>query len=105
MSLFQCEHCGCRENTALSSQGCNGFFEKLFDWSYAPERKGMRLCSACAPVKYNDGNSTNFGKWHCVFPRIYLPKGKFKTDEQGNLEHVETGDKDYMNYRIYPEDL
>ncbi|WCI99713.1 hypothetical protein [Klebsiella phage BUCT_49532] len=65
----------------------------------------MRLCSVCAPVKYRDGNSTDFGEWHGVFPRIYLPKGKFKTDEQGNLEHVETGDKDYMNYQIYPEDV
>lgn len=27
MSLFQCENCGCVENTALSSQGFNGFFE------------------------------------------------------------------------------
>lgn len=98
MSLFQCDNCGCCENTALSSQGCNGFFEKLFDWSYAPERKGMRLCSACAPVKYRDGTSTEFGEWHRVFHRVYLPKGMFVTNSVGNLAHRDTGDEDYMKY-------
>lgn len=100
MSLFQCEKCGCVENTALSSQGFNGFFEKLYDWSYAPERKGMKLCSACGPVKYSDGEDTEYGGWHNVFPRVYLPVGKFKTNREGNLEHVETGETDYQPYVI-----
>lgn len=98
MSLFQCENCGCVENTALSSQGFNGFFEKLYDWSYAPERKGKRLCSECGPVKYKDGKYTEYGKWHNVFPRQYLPLGKFKTNRHGNLEHIETGETDYQPY-------
>lgn len=103
MSLFQCENCGCCENTALSSQGFNGFFEKLYDWSYAPERKGMKLCSACGPVKYNDGTATEYGKWHRVFPRVFLMKGEFKTNCQGNLEHIRTGDTDYMKYQLRGE--
>lgn len=101
MSLFQCENCGCVENTALSSQGFNGFFEKFFDWSYAPERKGMRLCSACGPVKYADGTpSEERGKWHNVFPREYLPLGMFETNQRGNLAHKETGSDDYRPYII-----
>nr|DAV78060.1 MAG TPA: nucleic-acid-binding protein [Caudoviricetes sp.] len=105
MSLFQCEHCGCVENTALSSQGFNGFFERLYNWSYAPERKGKRLCSACGPVKYRDGNPTPYGKWHNVFARQYLPLGKFKTNSQGNLQHIETGDIDYQNYLVPPSEV
>lgn len=100
MSLFQCENCGCCENTALSSQGCNGYFEKLFDWSYAPERKGMRLCSACAPTQYRDGSPTKFGEWHNVFTRIFLPKGEFFTNKVGNLEHKETGSEDFRKYAL-----
>lgn len=100
MSLFQCENCGCCENTALSSQGCKGWFEKAFDWSYAPERKGLLLCSACAPTHYRDGSSTRFGEWHNVFPRVYLPKGMFFTNGVGNLEHKETGSDKYIQYAL-----
>ncbi|PTA95629.1 hypothetical protein C9415_10275 [Kluyvera sp. Nf5] len=100
MSLFQCENCGCVENTALSSQGFAGYFEKMFDWSYAPERKGKRLCSACGPVKYSDGGDTRYGKWHNVFPRHFLPMGMFETDGFGNLAHKETGSNDYRPYII-----
>ncbi|HBU8849377.1 hypothetical protein [Citrobacter sp. RHB21-C01] len=103
MSLFQCENCGCVENTALSSQGFNGFFEKLYDWSYAPDRKGMKLCSACGPVKYSDGENTEYGKWHKVFPRQYLPLGMFETNEVGNLAHKETKSDDYKPYIIKQE--
>lgn len=98
MSLFQCDNCGCVENTALASQGFNGFFEKLYDWSYAPERKGMRICSACGPVKYSDGTGTKYGEWHKVFPRQYLPKGMFETNSSGNLCHKETKSEDYRSY-------
>lgn len=100
MSLFQCENCGCCENTALSSQGFNGFFEKLYDWSYSPERKGMRLCSACGPTNYRDGEQTEYGKWHKVFPRVFLPKGQFHTNRIGNLEHTESGSEDFRAFEI-----
>lgn len=100
MSLFQCENCGCCENTALSSQGFNGFFERLYDWSYAPDRKGMKLCSACGPVKYIDGEETGYGSWHGVFGRTYLPKGMFFTNREGNLEHKESGSDDFVIYAL-----
>lgn len=105
MSLFQCEYCGCVENTALSTQGFTGRFQALFDWSYAPERAGKRLCSACGPVKYHNGEPTEYGKWHNVFARQYLPLGKFKTNDQGNLEYVETGETDYQNYLVPPSEV
>lgn len=100
MSLFQCEVCGCCENTALSSQGCYGIFENFFDWSYAPERRGKRLCSACAPIKYKDGEPTEYGQWHRVFPRVFLPKGMFFTNKVGNLEHKETGSENFSQYAL-----
>lgn len=100
MSLFQCENCGCCENTALASQGFKGWFETFFDWSDIPDRKGMLLCSACAPDKFSDGKPAEFGKWHDEFDRIYLPKGMFKTNQQGNLEHIKTGETDYMKYAL-----
>lgn len=100
MSLFQCEHCGCCENTALAHQGFNGYAVKFFDWTGIEERKGLRLCSACGPTRYEDGTPTAAGVWHGKFERVYLPKGRFKTDREGNLSHVETGDTDFRKYAI-----
>ncbi|MEG1651983.1 MAG: hypothetical protein RR390_00650 [Hafnia sp.] len=99
MSLFQCENCGCCENTALSAQGFAPM-ARLFDWSYSPNLKGMLLCSACGPSNYNDGSATKFGLWHNRFPRTYLPKGMFVTNDVGNLAHKETGDEDFRKYEI-----
>ena len=42
VSLFQCEECGCCENTALSMQGFR-LFPDSYDWTPAPERKGKKL--------------------------------------------------------------
>jgi len=100
MSLFQCENCGCVENTALSFQGIRPMSEN-FDFTGMKEREGLRLCSACAPTKFSDGEPSGLGKWHCKFPRIFLPKGKFKTNRVGNLEHIETGEEDYRKYSIF----
>lgn len=99
MSLFQCEVCGCCENTALASQGFK-FMRDLFDWSYAPEREGKRLCSACGPVKYSDGKPTGKGVWHGKFPRVYLPVDMFSTNNKGNLAHTETGDEDFYKWAL-----
>lgn len=90
MSLFQCQNCGCLENTALSAQGFK-VMARLFDWSYAPEREGLRICSACGPTNYKSGKPTEFGKWHGVFSRTYYPIGEFVTDDVGNLKHAVTG--------------
>lgn len=100
MSLFQCEQCGCCENTALSSQGFVNGVEKYFDWSYAPERKGMKLCSACGPSNYRSGKPTEYGKWHNRSPRVFLPMGMFETNRVGNLAHKETGDEDFRKYEL-----
>lgn len=103
MRLFQCGHCGCCENTALASQGFLATAE-YFDWTscYSPMPKGVEqlLCSACGPSKYSDGTPTKYGKWHGRFDRVFLPVGMFKTAQNGNLEHVDTGDQDFIKYRI-----
>ena len=102
MSLFQCEVCGCCENT---SQGF-GHIKMLlpdYDWSYAPERRGLRLCSACGPRCYTDGTPTdNQGQWHGEFPRYFLEMGKWKTNSVGNLAHVETGSEDFPAHVVPP---
>lgn len=99
MSLFQCQHCGCCENTALASQGFKGASD-LFDWSGIADREGKFLCSACGPVKYSDGKETRYGKWHGQFSRVFLPMGEFKTNQRGNLEHIETGSEDFRRFAI-----
>lgn len=99
MSLFQCEACGCRENNALACQGFKEF-SGYFDWSYAPEREGMKLCSACGPALHAAGTPSKFGVWHGVFPRLFLPKGQFITNQRGNLEHAETGRTDIENFAL-----
>lgn len=90
MSLFQCEVCGALENTALACQGFQ-FITEYFNWGYAPERRGLKLCSVCGPIKNSDGTPTEFGVWHGQFKRRLFPLGEFYTNKQGNLEHRETG--------------
>jgi hypothetical protein len=91
MSLFQCEICGCAENTALACQGCRGYAETFFDWTGIEDRKGKLLCSQHAPSKYSDGKPTEYGQWHGRFTQRYLPMGMYKTNQRGNLSHIETG--------------
>ena len=99
MSLFQCENCGSAENTALSNQGFS--FVAIYDWSYAPELEGKKLCSACGPEKYSDGVRCRNSGWHGIFKRMRLPMGMFKTNKDGNLEHIENGDTRYGKYEIH----
>lgn len=103
MSLFQCEVCGCCENTALSCQGFK-YIEECFDWAYAPEREGLKICSACGPAQYANGEGpTEYGKWHGEFDRVFLPMGEFHTNRVGNLEHNETGSEDFRLHAIQSE--
>lgn len=99
MSLFQCQNCGCRENTALAFQGFKSFPE-WFRWDGIEDRKGKLLCSACGPRLNDDGTKTEYGVWHNAFPRRYLPKGLFITNSVGNLQHKLTGEtgKDMEKY-------
>lgn len=100
MSLFQCENCGCCENTALSA-GAHPFLNSdHLDWTGIEDRKGKRLCSACTPARYADGTSTGSGEWHGIFGRVFLPLGAFRTDEWGNLEHIESGRSDFRAFEI-----
>lgn len=102
MSLYQCEQCGCCENTALAMQP--GTPPEVFDWAGILDREGLHLCSACMPTRYRDGTSVSkAGGWHNQFDRVFLPLGKFKTNQRGNLEHIETGSEDYRAYAIDPK--
>lgn len=101
MSLFQCQNCGCADNTSLTYHGFNMWFVDDYDWTGIEERKGKKLCSACGPLKFKSGALTEKGgKWHNAFPRIFLPLGMFKTNSKGNLEHIETGSTRYYEYGI-----
>jgi hypothetical protein len=75
MSLYQCEECGCIENTALG---------EVWDWDdtdVAGHPKKQNLCSECG----GEG-------WHGRFKRRYLPMGLFVKNRDGNLQHRETGE-------------
>lgn len=70
MGIFKCEKCGCAENTALGWYWAAESIAADADWSEVGEEyKGMRLCSECAPARYNDGTPTGFGKWHGKFKK------------------------------------
>ncbi len=99
MSLFQCEVCGCVENTACAAQGFK-MMADCFDWFGIEDRNGKKICSACGPTKYSNGKPTEFGVWHGRFKRTFLPLGMFKTNGVGNLEHIETGEENYKKYEI-----
>lgn len=101
MSIFQCERCGCAENTA-SGVAMFHYVPEHFDWSYAPDLEGKKLCSACGPRVRDDGVTPTMtaGKWHGVFRRVYLPMGMFKTDPEGNLAHIETLETDLQKYEL-----
>lgn len=78
MSLFQCQTCGARENTATGSY-----------WL-----KDIKQCSECAT-----------GKWHNEFPKVLLPMGMFVTNNEGNLQHKENGDTNIMKYALNKNEL
>lgn len=131
MSLFQCAKCGCIENTALTNcshavylynEGLKEFPNDPALLSYKellglkPEEPFQELCSACTPFWFYENGNYGVGKnpnpspeegdgvWHGKFERTFLPKGKFKTDKFGNLEHIETGDTDFIKYILLKEE-
>jgi hypothetical protein len=71
-----------------------------FDWTGIEDRKGAHLCSACMPTRYSDGSVASKAGWHGQFERVFLPMGAFKTNQRGNLEHIETGSEDFGSFRI-----
>ncbi len=100
MSLFQCPKCGCVDNTSTGLDCFADFITNMYDWTGLEEYRGQSLCSACAPTKHVDGTDTEFGEWHNEHTRVYLEKGKWFTNDQGNVEHTETGRTDYVNHVI-----
>jgi hypothetical protein len=106
VSLYQCERCGCCENTALGHYWAAGHIDHLFDWTGIEDRKGLKLCSACMPTHYRDGKplEAKGGGWHGQFPRVFLPKGKFRTSKVGNLEHIETGSENFRQFALEGEE-
>lgn len=68
------------ENTALSG------------YHWRKYKKQPLICSGCDPEK----------GWHGEFDRIYLPKGMFVTNHEGNLAHKETGDTNFRAYALPP---
>lgn len=101
MSLFQCENCGCCENTAMSSQGFS--FVEVYDWRTIPHLKGKKLCSSCGPTKLNNGKPSGGGKWHGEFKRVRLPRGEFKTNREGNLQHIRAGSTNFLDFELFKE--
>jgi hypothetical protein len=102
MSLYQCEECGCQENTACGHYWCASRVDS-YNWEGIENRKGKKLCSVCGPTLYSDGSQTKFGVWHRRFKRIMLPIGQFKTNSQGNLEHIETGSTNIAKHALNKE--
>jgi hypothetical protein len=82
MSIYQCEECGCAENTALG-----WYWAKDWKNMVDPKYEGRALCSACGPTHFIDGTKVPRmqGKWHGQFERTFYPKGSMETDEFGNL--------------------
>lgn len=88
MSIFQCDECGCADNTAT------GWYNSKNSKRICPvEILGKALCCVCAPTKYKSGelikkfNNT----WHNKFKRHFLPMNSFFINSVGNLEHIDTG--------------
>lgn len=75
---------------------------ECFDWTGIEERRGKLLCSACGPTKHADGSPTEYGVWHGIFERVFLPLGMFRKAKNGNLEHIETGSQDIAQYALAP---
>ncbi len=106
MSIFQCDECGCAENTATGWYHCRNM-ERLT----ATDKLGLALCSVCAPLEFPSGEKIEGfnGQWHGHFKQTFLPHGEFFTNQVGNLEHKKTGlvgDKAYKAFgsdKPYPK--
>lgn len=120
MSLFQCDKCGCVENTA-----CTNGYHCPVSWleerpevyaSYReilglkPDEPYGKYCSACSPIwftkkgRYGVGPNPDpkpgrdGGLWHGRFERRFLPKGEFETAPNGNLRKKSNHDENIDKY-------
>ena len=103
MSLYQCDNCGCLENTALANGSNLGYINFFKSDPEVIKKYKQQLgltedepfgnyCSACTP--------SGDGKWHNKFERIFLPKGEFETAPNGNLRHKKTLDEDVRKFAL-----
>jgi len=85
MSIFQCDQCGCLENSALS-----GTYHIRNAKDLMPkELLGKKLCCVCGPEYYPGGTKNpKTGKWHERFKRLFFPKNTLYTDGQGNVREI-----------------
>ena len=87
MSIFQCEECGCAENTSLGWFHCRNLIKD-------PKYHGKKLCSACGPTQYDDGTPIEkTGKWHGRFERRFYEKDSMETNNDGNLVPKRRGEQ------------
>ena len=87
MSLYQCEKCGCIENTALGWYHCRNRMET----NLPPELVGKKLCSVCGPTKLKSGEPIGrTGEWHGKFERRFFKKDSLCTNEEGCLSHKDS---------------
>ncbi len=129
--MFQCSACGCLENTSLTTAYWTK--HRLDDQPevLASYREVLGLkdgeelgsyCSVCSPFWFTEDGSYGVGPrpvgyektsrkyrdsdglWHNKFDRIFLPKGLFHTNGDGNLAHIETLDTAVDQYRLELED-
>jgi hypothetical protein len=99
MPLFQCQKCGCVDNSATGHYWRANRVEK-YDWTGLEEFKGKILCAVCGPRFYASGAPTEFGVWHKRFKRDFLPLGQFEENSEGGLTNKENGDRNYTQYYI-----
>jgi len=87
MSLYQCDKCGCVENSAL------GHYHSVNVRDLWPdEYVGKKLCSECGPPTYRSGEvCKKFGKWHDAFEKKIYPLNSLYTDDQGNIRRKSDG--------------
>lgn len=101
MSIFQCENCGCAENTALG-----WYHSRDNDRLTVKEQLGKKLCCVCTSQYYPSGEKKDRynGKWHGQFKRVFLPKNTCFTNGEGNLQHIESGLTGSKLYAAYGSD-
>lgn len=123
MSIFQCNKCGCAENTALTRcYHCtlNREEEHPAITSYReivglkPGERFGHYCSACCPVWFTEKGDYGVGPnpkpsadkweggglWHGRWERMFLPLGEFETNQVGNLQRKGTTDDQVSKWAI-----
>lgn len=104
MVEFICDNCNCIDNTGGGNYWSSAHINNTLRISRLSEdevialkaKYGLgadeplgRYCVACSP----DGDGT----WTRNFDRVFLPKGEFFVNSNGQIEHRKTGRTDYRD--------